>query len=57
MAEQWHYRRVTGEPDLEALGAEGWELVAIRGEEWLFKRPAPEHKTPSFRSSILQALA
>ena len=42
MADQWQYRRVAGEPDLDRLGAEGWELVAIHGEEWLFKRPAPD---------------
>jgi D-ribose pyranase len=54
MAEQWQYRRVTGEPDLDALGAEGWELVAIRGEEWLFKRPAPE---PAVRFTLEQRTA
>jgi D-ribose pyranase len=41
MERRWHYLRLSGEPDLEQLGSEGWELVAIRGEEWLFKRPAP----------------
>lgn len=42
MAEKWEYRRVTGDPDLEQLGSEGWELVALRGEEWIFKRPEPD---------------
>ena len=53
-ADRWQYRRVKGEPKLEALGAEGWELVAIRGEEWLFKRPAPE---PTERFTLEQRAA
>jgi len=42
MTDQWQYQRVSGEPDLDRLGSEGWELVAIRGEEWILKRPAPD---------------
>ena len=30
--------RAPGNPDLDALGREGWELVALRGDEWIFKR-------------------
>ena len=40
MDHRWQYLRLSGEPDLDQLGSEGWELVAIRGEEWLLKRPA-----------------
>jgi D-ribose pyranase len=54
MADRWQYRRVSGQPELEALGAEGWELVAIRGEEWLFKRPAPD---PTERFTLEQRTA
>jgi hypothetical protein len=54
MADRWEYRRVKGEPELEALGDEGWELVAIRGEEWLLKRPAPE---PAERFTLEQRSA
>ena len=32
----------SGTPDLDRLGSEGWELIAIRGEEWILKRPAPD---------------
>lgn len=39
MAVAWEYLRVRGLPDLAALGSDGWELVAIRDEEWVFKRP------------------
>ena len=39
---RWEYRRVVGEVELEVLGAEGWELVALQGGEWIFKRPEPE---------------
>lgn len=35
----WEYLRVDGEPDLDGFGRDGWELVAIRGAEWVFKRP------------------
>jgi D-ribose pyranase len=42
MPDCWQYLRVEAEPDLGRLGAEGWELVAMRGEEWVFKRPAPD---------------
>jgi D-ribose pyranase len=54
MNRRWQYRRTTGEPDLEQLGSEGWELVAIRGEEWLFKRPAPD---PTERFTLEQRTA
>lgn len=56
----WQYQRVPGEPDLDQLGAEGWELVAIRGEEWVLKRPAPdptERFTLEQRSAALSAPA
>ena len=39
MADGWQYLRVSGQPELDQLGAEGWELVAIQGDEWIFKRP------------------
>jgi hypothetical protein len=58
MERGWHYLRIAGEPDLEQLGAEGWELVAIRGEEWLFKRPEPgptERFTLEQRAAALSA--
>jgi hypothetical protein len=29
MAPRWQYLGLSGEPDLEPLGADGWELVAI----------------------------
>jgi D-ribose pyranase len=60
MERRWQYLRLAGEPDLEQLGAEGWELVAIRGEEWLFKRPAPgptERFTLDQRTAALAATA
>jgi D-ribose pyranase len=50
----WQYRRISGEPDLDQLGAEGWELVAIRGEEWILKRPAPD---PTERFTLEQRSA
>jgi len=58
MVDQWQYQRVSGEPDLDRLGAEGWELVAIRGEEWILKRPAPdpaERFTREQRTAALSA--
>jgi D-ribose pyranase len=58
MNHRWQYLRLAGEPALDTLGAEGWELVAIRGEEWLFKRPAPgpaERFTLEQRGSALSA--
>lgn len=51
---QWEYLRVPGEPDLDQLGREGWELVALRGSEWLFKRPEPD---PSERFALQQRAA
>jgi D-ribose pyranase len=42
MERGWQYRRITGEADLDHLGAEGWELVALRGDEWILKRPEPD---------------
>ena len=38
----WEYLRRTGEPDLDELGRDGWELVALRSDEWIFKRPTPD---------------
>jgi hypothetical protein len=39
------------EPDVElranALGKQGWELVAIDAGVWVFMRPAPEESLPS----------
>jgi D-ribose pyranase len=54
MAPRWQYLRLSAEPELEPLGAEGWELVAIRGEEWLFKRPTP---SPAERFTLDQRAA
>jgi D-ribose pyranase len=54
MNHRWEYLRLAGEPELDKLGAEGWELVAIRGEEWLFKRPAPD---PAERFTLEQRRA
>lgn len=42
MKTSWEYHRTDGKPNLEALGREGWELVALDGSEWIFKRPAPD---------------
>jgi D-ribose pyranase len=50
----WQYRRISGEPDLDQLGAEGWELVALRGEEWILKRAAPD---PTERFTLEQRTA
>lgn len=38
----WEYLRTPDPEDLAALGREGWELVAIQGAEWVFKRPEPD---------------
>src|SRR5262249_46364840 len=54
MVDRWQYQRVFGEPDLDRLGGEGWELVAIRGEEWILKRPAPD---PAERFTLEQRTA
>lgn len=43
MSTAWEYLRTTAAPsDLVSLGREGWELVAIEGAEWIFKRPEPD---------------
>lgn len=42
MKTSWEYHRTNGKPDLEALGREAWELVALDGGEWIFKRPAAD---------------
>ncbi len=42
MERGWEYLRVSEEPDLASLGRDGWELVALRGAEWIFKRPEPD---------------
>jgi D-ribose pyranase len=42
MKTSWEYHRTDGKPDLEALGREGWELVALDAGEWILKRPAPD---------------
>jgi hypothetical protein len=47
---QWEYKLVTMgnplEPDVElranAIGKQGWELVAIDAGVWIFKRPGPK---------------
>lgn len=50
MNSTWEYRREAA-PDLHALGHEGWELVAIHQNEWIFKRPAP---SPAERFTLEQ---
>lgn len=39
---RWEYLQLEGNPDLATLGREGWELVAIQQERWIFKRPEPD---------------
>lgn len=59
MAEAWHYLRVSEEPDLDRLGREGWELVALRGQEWIFKRlddDPTERFTLEQRDAALEAV-
>ncbi|MFN3652113.1 MAG: RbsD/FucU domain-containing protein [Armatimonadota bacterium] len=51
MSSGWEYLRVRGEPELDRLGAEGWELVGLRADEWIFKRSEPE---PSVRFTLEQ---
>jgi D-ribose pyranase len=51
---------VEGEPDLGDLGALGWELTAVRGAEWLFKRPEAdpaERFTLEQRDAVLADVA
>jgi D-ribose pyranase len=60
MEQRWQYRRVTGDADLDRLGTEGWELVALRGDEWLLKRPEAdpaERFTLEQRDAVLADLA
>jgi D-ribose pyranase len=60
MERLWEYKRVAGEPDLAALGREGWELVAIHHGEWIFKRPEPdpaERFTLEQRDAVLTDVA
>jgi D-ribose pyranase len=54
MVDRWQYQQVSGEPDLDRLGAEGWELVALHGERWILKRPAPD---PAERFTMEQRAA
>jgi D-ribose pyranase len=42
MSAVWEYLRLPEPDDLTELGRAGWELVAIQGAEWVFKRPAPD---------------
>ena len=39
---RWEYLRAPTLGSLEALGAEGWELVGAHQGEWIFKRPEPD---------------
>ena len=45
--EAWEYRKTSGDEDMEELGREGWELVAVvpsgmPGQTtFYYKRPAP----------------
>ncbi len=52
---EWEYTR-SGAPDLNALGREGWELVAIQNGEHLFKRPAPSAIDRFTREQTARAL-
>jgi D-ribose pyranase len=47
---RWQYQRLPA-PDLEELGRDGWELVAIHQGEWIFKRPEP---SPTERFTLEQ---
>jgi len=39
----WEYTRVSLDMDrLNELGAEGWELVAVAGDDAILKRPRPD---------------
>ena len=43
-AEQWQYRIMKLRPDvgvqqLNEIGADEWELVAVQGDSFIFKRP------------------
>ena len=37
----WQYLHLSEAPDLDRLGADGWELVAVHDGDWIFKRPTP----------------
>lgn len=41
MTHRWEYLQLDGAPDLPALGKDGWELVSIQQDRWIFKRPEP----------------
>jgi D-ribose pyranase len=57
MTTRWQYLRLSQPPDLEALGRDGWELVALRGEEWIFKRPEADPAERFTREQREAALA
>lgn len=42
MLKTWEYLQSVEYPDLESLGKEGWELVALQGDRWIFKRPSSD---------------
>lgn len=57
---RWQYLRLHTEPDLDALGQQGWELVALHQGEWIFKRLEPhpaERFTLEQRETALQDVA
>jgi hypothetical protein len=42
--QKWEYKQAFSRPRIEqlnVLGNDGWELVAIHGDTFIFKRPAP----------------
>lgn len=51
MLDPWEYLRISPESDLSTLGAEGWELVAAREMELIFKRRAAD---PTARFTLEQ---
>lgn len=54
---RWEYLQTDAAPDLAALGAEGWELVALHQGRWIFKRPEPDPAERFTREQRLAALA
>jgi len=40
--QRWQYHTTTEPTALSALGAEGWELIAVQDATWVFKRPEPD---------------